>query len=128
MNGYKYRCKVLVIIAILTLGTSLISSCNYHKQDELYGNTTCDTAQIGYTIIQNQLEQQCYACHTASAPSGNVVLYDYNSLKTYASNSKSTLLGALKHTTASPMPKGGQKWDACAINKLEAWINQGMKP
>jgi len=111
----------------LVASTSIFSSCYYDKQDELYGVNTCDTAQINYASIQSRLEQQCYACHTASAPSGNVVIYDYNSLKSYVLNSKSTLLGAVKHTTASPMPKGGQKWDVCDITKLEAWINQGMK-
>lgn len=128
MYRYLRSFGLLVSIVVLSLGTLLISSCNYHKQDEYYGRTTCDTAQIGYVNIQDRLEQQCYACHTASAPSGNVIIYDFNSLKTYVLNSKSTLLGAVKHTTASPMPKGGQKWDACDINKLEAWINQGMKP
>jgi len=25
------------------------------------------------------------------------------------------------------MPKGGEKWSECRVNKLKAWINQGMK-
>ena len=106
----------------------VFTSCTYDKQDDEYGKNTCDTSNIGYVDIQNRLETQCYGCHTESAPSGNVVMYDYNSLKTLVNTDKSTLLASINHTYASPMPKGGQKWDVCSIEKLEAWINQGMKP
>ncbi len=106
----------------------VVTSCTYDKQDLEYGKNTCDTSNIRYVDIQNRLETQCYGCHTESAPSGNVVMYDYNSLQTLVNKDKSTLLASIKHTYASPMPKGGQKWDMCNIEKLEAWINQGMKP
>lgn len=106
----------------------MFTSCTYDKHEDEYGKRSCDTSTIQYVDIQNRLETQCYGCHTESAPSGNIVMYDYSSLKTLVNNDKSTLLASIKHTTASPMPKGGQKWDVCAIEKLEAWINQGMKP
>ena len=106
----------------------VVTSCTYDKQDLEYGKNTCDTSSIRYVDIQNRLETQCYGCHTESAQSGNVVMYDYNSLQTLVNKDKSTLLASIKHTYASPMPKGGQKWDMCNIEKLEAWINQGMKP
>lgn len=106
----------------------VFNSCTYDKQDLEYGKNNCDTANIRYVDIQNRLETQCYGCHTESAPSGNVIMYDYSSLKTLVNKDKGTLLASIKHTTASPMPKGGQKWDVCNIEKLEAWINQGMKP
>ncbi len=38
-------------------------------------------------------------------------------------------MGSVKQDgTASNMPKGGSKISVCEINKLEAWVNQGMKP
>lgn len=107
---------------------SVLTSCTCDKQDEQYGKITCDTSNVQYRDIQIRLETQCYGCHTESAPSGNVIMYDYQSLKTLVNNDKGTLLASIKHTTASAMPKGGQKWDVCNIEKLEAWINQGMKP
>ncbi len=128
MEHRKIKLGFILAPIFLVLITLTFQSCYYDKADELYGEQVCDTAQVNYSGIQSKLEQQCYGCHTASAPSGNVAIYDYNSLKIFVNASKSTLLGSVKHTTASPMPKGGQKWDACTINKLEAWINQGMKP
>ena len=120
--------KLKTLLGLFMVGFVLIpTGCYYDKQDELYGEVTCDTSNVSYSRIKTVLEQQCYGCHTASAPSGNVAIYDYNSLIQYVQSSKSTLIGSIKHTTASPMPKGGQKWDACKIESLEAWINQGMK-
>lgn len=127
MVRHKINTLYVVLIALVVVIITH-TSCYYDKQEDLYGAQTCDTAQLGYATIQTKLEQQCYGCHTANAPSGNVAIFDYPSLKSYVLNSKNTLLGSVKHTTASPMPKGGQKWDQCSINQLEAWINQGMKP
>jgi hypothetical protein len=117
-----------ILLVIIGLSSAVVSSCTYDKQDKSYGKNSCDTNQLSYVQIQDKFEQQCFACHTASAPSGNVAIYDYPSLKTYITNAKNIFLGSINHTTASPMPKGGQKWDACTIQKVEAWINQGMKP
>jgi len=44
-------------------------------------------------------------------------------------SNRPVLMGSVKQDgTASNMPKGGSKISACEINKLEAWVNQGMKP
>jgi hypothetical protein len=116
------------VVALLLMYVMVTTSCKYDNKEDLNGKSSCDTSVVTYENIKKPLEQQCYGCHSGGFPGGNVSLQDYQSLKTYATQNRRILLGAVKHDGASPMPKGGQKWDACTIQKLEAWINQGMKP
>lgn len=129
MQGYRNKllasaCLLLSLSCTVTLSTG----CEHDNEEDFYGKRVCDTNSVTYSALEGRLEQQCFGCHMAAAPSGNVAIYDYNSLTSYINISKSTLLGSLNHTTASPMPKGGQKWDECEIKKVEAWINHGMQP
>jgi len=90
-----------ILLVIIGLSSAVVSSCTYDKQDKSYGKNSCDTNQLSYVQIQDKFEQQCFACHTASAPSGNVAIYDYPSLNTYITNAKNIFLGSINHTTAS---------------------------
>lgn len=118
--NYSYVSFFLVLV-IWCLG-----SCKYDKHEELYGSNTCDTAVIKYEDIRPQFEQDCFGCHIAGNGTG-VEFYDYSTLKNYAQKRRSLLIGVTNHTLGSPMPKGGGKWAECRVNKLKAWINQGMK-
>lgn len=120
----KFISSYLYYFIVLVLG--FFGSCKYDKQDELYDLNECDTTVIYYEDIRLQFEQDCFGCHLAGNGTG-VEFYDYTSLKNYAEQRKSLLIGVTNHTSGSPMPKGSEKWSECRVNKLKAWINQGMK-
>lgn len=119
MNSSKVSILLFLIVGIF-------ESCKYDKQEELYGSNNCDTTVVVYEDIRSQFEQDCYNCHLAGNGTG-VEIFDYTSLSSYAQKRGSLLMGVTSHTTGSPMPKGGGKWSECRVNKLKAWINQGMK-
>lgn len=102
-------------------------SCYYDKSEELYGKVSCDTTAVTYASnIAPIINRDCAGCHS---PSAGISLYDYTSVKNYMTSNLPVLMGSVKQDgTASNMPKGGSKISACEINKLEAWVNQGMKP
>lgn len=117
---------------MLLLGSvAMIHGCYYDIGEDLYpassgtSATGCDTLNSTYsgkvlTIIQNN----CYSCHSGSAPSGNVNLQGYANLKTYADNGK--FIGTITHTSGfSPMPLGGSKLSSCDIQVIQTWINNG---
>lgn len=119
--------KALVVAAIFLF---LVSSCYYDVESQLYpaGGTSCDTANISYSItIKNILQNNaCLSCHSGSGASGgNIVLDNYNSLKVYAGNGQ--LYGSISHNPGFvPMPQGGNKVSDCDLNKVKIWINAGI--
>ena len=121
----RYDLLITGIVAIISL-----SSCYYDKSEELYGKGSCDTTSVTYsTSISPIINRDCSSCHSGGSPSAGISLYDYTSVKNYMTSSRLVLMGYVKQDgTASNMPKGGSKISTCEINKLEAWVNQGMKP
>ena len=72
--------------------------------------------------IQKILKDNCGSCHTGSSPDGGYALDSYTGVKA----SVSRLVGVVKHSPGfSPMPKGGNKIDACSIEKIEKWVQDG---
>ena len=119
--------KKLLTITILAAGVISASSCYYDKANVIYPSSgACDTTAVKYsTFISPTLNTYCNGCHGGSAAMGaGIVLDNYTSVKTYVTNAK--LLGSIQQNgTASSMPKGGSKLDACTINKFDAWIKSG---
>lgn len=119
--------KKLFIILIATGGMMFASSCYYDKANVIYPSAgTCDTTGVKYsTFVSPTLNTYCNGCHGGSAAMGaGIILDNYTSVKTYVTNSK--LLGSMQQNgTASAMPKGGSKLDACTLNKFDAWIKSG---
>jgi len=116
------------LFPILSLFSMLcFSSCYYDKASVIYPSTaSCDTASVKYsTFISPTLNTYCNGCHGGSAAMGaGIVLDNYTSVKTYVTSTK--LLSSIQQNgTASAMPKGGSKLDACTINKFDAWIKNG---
>jgi hypothetical protein len=112
------------LIVILSL---LLTGCYYDKEEELYGVVNCDTSNVNYsaTITGILNNYGCTGCHSGNAPSGNIGLQDFTSVKNAAQSGK--LLGAIQHNSGfSPMPKGGGKMSDCDINKIKAWIDAGL--
>ncbi len=87
----------------------------------------CDTLNMSYAQdIQPILSTNCVGCHSSSAPSGGIVLDNYNSVKSVASSGR--LYGSVAHLAGyKPMPPEEQL-DNCSILKIKAWIDQGTPP
>ncbi|MEN9686645.1 MAG: hypothetical protein RLZZ28_2431 [Bacteroidota bacterium] len=117
----------ILILFFLVIG---FHACYYDKADLLYPSTVnmvCDTsAVISYAgKIIPLFQQQCYGCHTGTAPSGNILMGTYAADKAIASNGK--LFGSISHTAGySAMPKGGNKFTSCQIALVQKWINEGL--
>jgi hypothetical protein len=115
------------IIAIFIISSFVMAGCYYDKEELLYPQSgNCDTANSTYsTVVQPALQTYgCLGCHSGPAPSGNVLLNTYANVKSYAQNNK--LYGSITHSSGfSPMPQGGNKMNACLINKIKAWIDAG---
>ena len=106
---------------------SLIYSCTYDVEEELYPVNTCDLSNITYTLdIAPLIDLRCGPCHDdASNPLGaGIALMPYNELKPFADGG--TLTCVINHeSTCSPMPKSAGKLPDCEISKIETWIADG---
>lgn len=115
------------ILLITILGSGLIAGCYYDSEDVLNpGGGTCDTNGVTYsgTVVPLLQANGCLGCHSGGAPSGNISLATYTSVKAVAQNGK--LYGAINHSPGySPMPQGGNKMSSCNISKIKAWIDAG---
>ena len=116
------KLKVFFLFCIV-----ILTGCYYDKEDLLYPQTgTCDTTNSTYSaVVQPALQTYgCIGCHSGSAPSGNILLNTYDNVKTYVLNGK--FYGSINHSAGfSAMPQGGNKMNACAVNKIKAWIDAG---
>jgi len=113
-------------IVIFIISMIVLAGCYYDKEDLLYPQSNCDTANSTYlTAVQPALQTYgCIGCHSGSAPSGNILLNTYANVKTYVQNGK--LYGSITHSAGySPMPQGGNKMNTCVINKIRTWIDAG---
>ena len=122
---------------ILAIGCLLVafSSCYYDKADKLYvtpktdstGTTTCDTSNVTYSgTIQNIVARNCtVGCHDAASLGGGYELDVYAGLVDAVQNGR--LLDAIHHNPGVvAMPQNAPQLDACTINKIVRWVNEGM--
>ena len=76
-------------------------------------------------VIKPIMDQNCGGCHNENMKAG----YNFNRLefvKKAAENGY--LLGTIKHLDGyDPMPAHAEKLDQATIDKIECWINTGMK-
>lgn len=116
-----------IAIPFVVLSMFLISSCYYDKAELIYTqNVACDTSNVKYsTVVAPILNTNCNGCHGGNAAMGaGIILDNYASTKVYIDNRR-LINSILQNGTASNMPKGGGKLDACTIRKINSWINQG---
>lgn len=87
--------------------------------------TGCDTTNVTYrNQIVAILQQNCYSCHSGSAPTSGTDLSTHANLVNGITNGM--LLNRIKHLPGSnPMPPYAKLSD-CNIETVENWINQGM--
>jgi uncharacterized membrane protein len=72
------------------------------------------------------LKNTCTGCHSGSSPSGNINLSTFEGVSAVASNGR--LTGAIKKLTSyAAMPPAGNALSPCNVDKIEAWIAQGIK-
>ena len=112
------------------------SSCYYDNVDEfhpeagLIPDCNPDTTAVTYTKdIQPLLAANCgteNSCHNANASPSLISLATFDDEVAYESTGQ--LLCSVTHDpcTTHPMPKDGGKLSDCKINKIKAWINQGL--
>jgi hypothetical protein len=113
----------LMLIGLVPL---LLHACYYDSVQELYPNLVdCDTTNVTYSgDVWPVISSNCTACHSGAAPSGNILLSNYEEIVIQAENGN--LTGAITHAPGySPMPKGGNQLPPCDITHIQVWINQG---
>jgi mono/diheme cytochrome c family protein len=122
--------KLISLITIVFLGTCMLYSCQYKKEDVTYPQPAiCDTSNVRYSVeVKNILQANCYSCHAAavanSLGSGNV-LDNYNSVKQFGQFG--LLLNNILWTPGyNRMPKNAAKLSDCNIAIIRTWIRNGM--
>jgi guanyl-specific ribonuclease Sa len=113
----------LLLIAIPVIST-LLHSCYYDKEENLYPVAVCDTTNVTYSqTVAPIMSASCNACHSGQNPSAGISTDSWSGLQVVAKNGK--LLPAIEHTGPFPMPKGGAKLPDCNISKINKWISDG---
>jgi hypothetical protein len=114
--------KKLVGFSIFGL---MIFGCAYNVKENPVDTTSKDTT-VKYSEVSSVLENKCYGCHIGG--SGGQTFKDYSSLKTYLQKDSTLFINSIvQNGKASPMPQGG-KLKEDEIQKILAWIRQGLNP
>lgn len=121
MSGNRFARLFIFLMLLLAF-----TSCKYEKVEKVVQNgnpSACDTSQVSYKDdIRKIVKDNCGGCHTSSSPDGGYRLDSYDGVKA----SVGRLVGSVSHSSGfSPMPKGGNKLDACSIQKIEKWVQEG---
>lgn len=105
---------------------ALLASCTYHNEEELYPKEgECIEGEMSYSkdiepILTNY---GCLSCHPSAV---QTKLNNHSNILISVNNGK--LLGSITHESGfKPMPKGQSKMDACSIEKIKKWIEEGAK-
>jgi hypothetical protein len=122
----KKNTQVLLSVLMTVIIMAAIQSCRYDNAEELY--PVCnDTATVTYNgTIVPILQANCYRCHGigSSSGSGDIILQDYNVLKTFAADGR--FYGNAAHLPGYiPMPYDGGKLSDCDLSKIKKWVDSG---
>jgi len=121
--------KTKNIIALLVAGLFVVAvsntGCYYDKEEILYPQTVCDTANVTYSgSVVPILLSNCTVCHGGSTPSAGIKLDTYADVKVQVTNGR--LWGAVSQAVSfSPMPKNSTKMSTCNLTKIKKWIDAG---
>lgn len=111
---------------LLILLAAGMQACYYDNEKDLYPvvpGTGCDTVALSYSAdIKPIIDSRCVACHGSNFPSGNLSLTNHAQV----AGSVASIINRINRPAGDPllMPQGN-KLDACSIQKIEAWANQG---
>ena len=118
--------KFILIVAGLFL---LFFSCTYQNEVDYFKVSptdtisSCDTSNMSFQKdVYPVISTYCLGCHGNS--SGGFNLEGYDNIK----RNSTKMMNAIEHKAGAPaMPQGAAKLPDCTINKLNAWISQGLK-
>lgn len=115
---------ILTAIGLLIVLFS-VTGCYYDKEEILYPQTACDTANVTYSSsVVPVLISNCNSCHGGSTPSAGIGLDTYAGVKAQVTNGR--LWGAVSHATSySAMPKNAPQLSTCSLAKIKKWIDAG---
>jgi len=122
----KNKPGILIASVALLIGFG----CAYHTREDAIvpgATPTCDTS-VKYTYASVDslfINYECSSCHNNGGNLPNIE--DLTTYRTYITANKDKFLNAINHIGANPMPKNAAKLPTKEINKIEAWICQGMK-
>lgn len=94
-------------------------------------DSSCDTT--GTIEFSSQvwpvIQTNCVSCHNADFASGDVILDNYDGVKTYADlemNGIPVLVGTIRKLSGfAPMPPNESRVSDCDARQIEIWIEQG---
>lgn len=117
--------RIIISSAIIA---SLLVACKSSKQTTTapVAILDCSNKSVTYAAdIKPIIEENCSRCHNANEKAG------YNFLKiefVKKAVADGHLLGTIKHQKGfDKMPANAAKLDQATIDKIECWINNGMK-
>jgi len=119
------------LLLLLLLGLTFVS-CKHDSEMAKNELPDCDpdTKYVTYTKdIAPLLTIECgtnSSCHRQNSSDSEISLVSYDDVTAVAVTGQ--LLSSVIHDgNTEPMPYLGQKLSDCKINKIKAWINQGLK-
>ncbi|GAB2838446.1 hypothetical protein [Ferruginibacter profundus] len=121
--------KTKNILVLLAAGLFVVmisnTGCYYDKEEILYPQTVCDTANVTYSSsVVPVLVSNCTVCHGGTTPSAGIKLDTYADVKIQVTNGR--LWGAVSQAVSySPMPKNAPKMSSCNLTKIKKWIDAG---
>ncbi len=121
--NFRSLLSLAIIMALLIFSTS---SCYYDNEEYLYPNPTeCDVLNVTYSgTVVPILDNYCNDCHSSNNPSDGIITDNYSDLQTIINDGRFS--GVINHLPDYwPMPKGGNKLNACNLAKIDAWIDAG---
>lgn len=117
--------KIIIATALIT-GTFI--SCKTPKETASVPTPQLNCSDKTFTFnadIKPILETSCTKCHNTNNKAG-FNFYTYESAKKAAESGE--LLGTIKHLKGfRKMPAYAGKLDQAIIDKIECWVNNGMK-
>ena len=85
----------------------------------------CDTTTVTFAgQIWPMMESYCTGCHSASAPSGGIVIADITDMVSLAENG--SLMGSVRWETEYAKMPTNQQLSECSIKVLQKWIDDGF--
>lgn len=86
---------------------------------------SCDVSNVTYSgTIAPILQNFCVGCHSGSAPSGGILLNQYNGVAAVALSGQ--LVGSITSASGyAKMPPAGGSLSSCNIEKITKWVNDG---
>lgn len=121
----KYIKLILGQILFFVLFSIYFSSCTFDNEEELLEGFICDTTELVYDDLTYIFTDICYECHKeGDTYREGIKMDDFENVRSSINTGK--VLPAIKHEGPYNMPFNQPKLSDCDIQKIEAWINDGM--